>query len=523
MATKVINTILTLNDKMSKPLINTARNTKQFERELKKASYTAQKFASNTIKRMDKVAKRMAQLGVVAAGFAARAIVKQSDVYSDIQARLNLINDGQQTVAEFNKKIFDSADLARVKYQDIAGTVAKLGVVAKDAFKDNNEILKFSELLAKSFKIGGASAEEQSSAMLQLTQAMGSGRLQGDEFRSIMENAPMLAQAIAKEMGVTVGQLKDMSSEGRITSDVIKRAMFNSADDINKKFAQMPMKFSDAATKINNQIMQKLKPTFEKLSKWLNSEEGEKAINTIGDGIALIVEQTPKAVDAITRMIELTIEHREEIAKAAKIVAGFYLAAKGVQAVGGLIKGIKGIGAVAGILAGLGPAELAIVGITTAIAGVIAACVLFPEKFKEMKDEIIAASKELKDKVTENWNKLKEFFKHPIKATIEYIEKREDRIQAHQEKGQKWLEKVKGSNALGTSYWKGGWTSINERGPEMINLPNGSQVIPADRTRSITNNRGVTIETLNIVAKGVTADEVMSEVVPKLKLALANM
>lgn len=539
---------------MSRPLIRTASNTREFRRELNRASYAVRKFASNTIKHMDRMARRTAQIGAVAAGFAAKALIKQSDAYSDIQARLKLINDGQQTVAQFNRKIYKSADEARVKYQDIAGTVAKLGIVAKDAFKDNDEILKFTELLSKSFKIGGASAEEQSAAMYQLSQAMGAGRLQGDEFRSIMENAPTLAQAIAKEMGVTVGQLREMSSEGKITSDVIKRAMFNSADEINNKFEQMPMKFGDAVTKINNRIMKKLQPTFEKLSKWINSEEGEKTIDAIGDGIVSIVEYTPQAVESVKKLIKFTIEHKEEIASMAKAVAGFYIAAKGFQAMAGLIKIIKGIGIVATLAAGLTPVGIAITGIALAIGGAVAACIVFPEKVAEMKEKIVDMFTKLRERVIENWRKVIEFFKHPIKATVEYFEKGKERIQTQHEEGQKWAKGVGtsqtankvnrlaaknkriietggklpqsdryGNNALGTSYWKGGWTSINERGQEMINLPNGSKVTPADKTRDIMSKPSVSIGNITIVAKGVTADEVVDEFATKLQLKLANM
>ena len=145
--------------------------------------------------------------------------------------------------------IFQSAQRSRGDFLDQSQTVSKLGILAPNAFKDSKEIVNFSELMSKSFKIGGASQQEQSAGMYQLTQAMASGRLQGDEFRSIMENAPMLAQAISKYMGVSVGTLREMSSEGKITADVIKNAMFYAAADINEKFDAIPKTFGDALCK----------------------------------------------------------------------------------------------------------------------------------------------------------------------------------------------------------------------------------------------------------------------------------
>lgn len=156
--------------------------------------------------------------------------------------------------------IFQSAQRSRGNFLDQSQTVSKLGILAPNAFKGSEEIVNFSELMSKSFKIGGASQQEQSAGMYQLTQAMASGRLQGDEFRSIMENAPMLAQAISKYMGVSVGTLREMSSEGKITADVIKNAMFYAAADINEKFNAIPKTFGDAVTNMKNNFIKEFLP-----------------------------------------------------------------------------------------------------------------------------------------------------------------------------------------------------------------------------------------------------------------------
>ena len=116
-----------------------------------------------------------------------------SDEMAQTAARLNLMNDGLQTTAELQEKIYRSAQNSRAAYMDTAAAVSRMGILAKDAFSGNDELIQFTELMNKNFKVGGASAQEQASAMYQLTQAMASGRLQGDEYRSIIENAPLLA------------------------------------------------------------------------------------------------------------------------------------------------------------------------------------------------------------------------------------------------------------------------------------------------------------------------------------------
>ena len=153
----------------------------------------------------------------------------------------------------------------------MADSVAKLNMLAKDAFSSNDEAIYFVEQLNKQFKISGASVEETTSAMYQLTQAMAAGKLQGDEFHSIMENAPMLAQSIASEMGLTVGQLKEMSSQGLITADIIKEALFNSAEETNAKFAEIPMTFQDIGTQVQNELIAAFQPAMEEISNMTSS------------------------------------------------------------------------------------------------------------------------------------------------------------------------------------------------------------------------------------------------------------
>lgn len=221
---------------------------------------------------------------------AATEVLSLSDAMSLAESRLSLIVDDGGSVQELENKIYASAQRSRANYQDTINTVSKLGLLAGKAFSGNDEIIAFQELMNKNFIIGGASAQEQASAMYQLTQAMASGRLQGDEYRSIIENAPLLAKAIEDYM-VNVqgaeGTMKDWASEGMLTADVIKAALFSSADEIESRFENMPMTFGQVWTSIKNQALVQFQPILKKLNEIANSEQ----FNRLAAGVttALVV------------------------------------------------------------------------------------------------------------------------------------------------------------------------------------------------------------------------------------------
>lgn len=230
------------------------------------------------------------------------AIKKGMDIvdnFTNTSARLSLINDGLQTQAQLQNKIFASANRSKGAYGDMASAIAKMGILAGDQFKNNDQLIAFTELVQKSFKIGGASQSEQSSAMLQLTQAMSSGRLQGDEFRSIMENAPMMANAIAKYTGKSKGELKKMSAEGTITSDIIKNAMFAMGDDINAKFATMPYTFADVWNRIKNSGTQAFVGIMEKINKLINTDGFKHFLDGAIIGFNLMAQAAGWLIDTI--------------------------------------------------------------------------------------------------------------------------------------------------------------------------------------------------------------------------------
>ncbi len=247
--------------------IQISANGSQASAEIDKIKSKIQSMSSQVSKGIEAGA---AVAGISLMGVALKEVAttaaQTADRLTSIRSRLNLVNDGTQTTADLMNKIYDAAQRTRGGYDDMADSVAKLNMLAKDAFSSNDEAIEFVEQMNKQFKISGASIQESSAAMYQLTQSMAAGKLQGDEFHSIMENAPMLAQSIAKEMGMTVGELKNVSSEGMITADVIKNALFNSAEETNAKFAEMPMTFAEVGQSIQNEAIMAFQPVLEQLS-----------------------------------------------------------------------------------------------------------------------------------------------------------------------------------------------------------------------------------------------------------------
>lgn len=209
---------------------------------------------------------------MAAGAYGGKQLIDASDTWTNNSARLGLITDNLQQQKVLQEQIYRSAKNARGVYGDTVDVVAKLGLLAGDAFESNSEAVKFTELMNKSFKLSGASNQEKSAAMYQLTQAMSSGRLQGDEFRSIIENAPMLANAIGEYTGVGREGLKELSSDGAISAEIIKNSLFMAADDIENKFSTLPMNFGDVWTNITSDATTAFAPVFEQMNDMLNSD-----------------------------------------------------------------------------------------------------------------------------------------------------------------------------------------------------------------------------------------------------------
>jgi tape measure domain-containing protein len=211
-----------------------------------------------------------------------------SDQLTSTTARLNLMNDGLQTTQDLQNMIYLSAERARGSYQATADAVSKLGLMAGDAFGSSEEIIAFMEQVNKQFTIAGTEAAGIDAAMLQLTQAMGSGVLRGEEYNSILEQAPNIIQAIADYMEVPKGQLKDMAAEGQITADIVKAAMFAAADDTNAKFESMPKTFSQIWTSFQNTALMAFQPVLQRMIEIANSEAFQQFVNNAIEGLSMV-------------------------------------------------------------------------------------------------------------------------------------------------------------------------------------------------------------------------------------------
>lgn len=240
--------------------------------------------------------------GVVAAYMTVQTLstaLNLSDTLASTTARLNMMNDGLQTTQDLQNMIYLSAERARGSYQATADAVSKLGLMAGDAFDSSAEIIAFMEQVNKQFRIAGTEAAGIDAAMLQLTQAMGSGVLRGEEYNSILEQAPNIIQTIADYLEVPKGQLKDMAAEGKITADIVKAAMFAAADETNEKFESMPMTFEQIWTSFENTSMMALQPLLEQLNDIANNDAFKQLVTHATDAISMLVSFSEPIIERI--------------------------------------------------------------------------------------------------------------------------------------------------------------------------------------------------------------------------------
>ena len=286
----------------------------QVEQEIREANNAQQNFNSsvrNGGSAMDGLVGKVRSLASAYLGVkAAQQGMDAVDTYSNNKARLSLIveepknpsidvvanvktvgnvdtsaqdtiNAKMQATEDLQDKIFEASQRARANYDAMQHSVAKLGLLAGKSFANTDEIIAFTELMQKAFKVSGADPTESANAMYQLTQAMASGRLQGDEFRSIIENAPMLANAIGEYTGVGQEGLKELSSDGAISADIIKNSLFSAADDIESKYAQIPLTFADIWNDITNTVKKQSEGLMNNVSSFINSNTAAAMVDGI--------------------------------------------------------------------------------------------------------------------------------------------------------------------------------------------------------------------------------------------------
>ena len=250
---------------------------------------------SSIFRKLSKFGMISSMIGGLTGGLSFAGLAKASDENSLRNSRLKMVTND---VGGLKQKTFAASQQSGADYGQQLDSIAKLKMLTKGLFNDS-EAVKFTSTLDKAFKVSGTSAGEASAAMYQLNQAMTSGKLQGDEFRSVMENAPILAQKIAESMGVSMAQLKKLGSEGKITSDVIKKAVLGSADDIEAKYNQMPLTFGKVWQQAQNAGQQAMDGLFTKVNQLLNTPMGQKMAQDLQGAFTGFAGMANGALDGI--------------------------------------------------------------------------------------------------------------------------------------------------------------------------------------------------------------------------------
>lgn len=287
-------------------------------------------------------------VATLAAGAGIKALLGLSDKMTSTTARLSFLVDDGGSVDELEQKIMASAQRSRAAYLDTASAIASMGANAGRAFESNDELIAFMEQVNKQFVIGGATAEGQSAAMLQLTQAMAAGALRGEELNSILENAPGIARAIESYMGVAEGSIKSYAEEGLITADVVKNALLSVADETNAKFESMPMTWAQICTKMQNTALAAFEPVLTRLNQVANSAQFNTVIDGAINGLAMLASVATGVLDLLINGASFVVDNWSWISPIVYgLVAAFIaynavaLITNGINAAMALAEGVK--------------------------------------------------------------------------------------------------------------------------------------------------------------------------------------
>lgn len=267
-----------------------------------------------------------------------------SDELVQTTSRLNMMNDGVQTTAELVNMVYAAAQDARGSFSQMADVVARFGNNAKDAFSSSEEVVAFADLIQKQMTIAGASTQEAANAELQLSQALGSGVLRGDELNSIFEQAPNLIQNIADYLDVPIGKIREMAADGELSADVVKAAIFSAADDINSKFNEMPMTWGQIWQSMQNTALIAFQPVLQRLNDLANSEAFQTFIQGAIEAMATLANILLNVFDLAVSIGTFIGDNWSIIAP---IVYGIVAALAAYIAISAIVAAINGIMAMA--------------------------------------------------------------------------------------------------------------------------------------------------------------------------------
>lgn len=274
-------------------------------------------------------------------------VLDVSDELAMTTARLNTMNQAfneiNGTATETDtivKQIYASAQNARGSFNDMAAVVAKFGNNARDAFASQDEVIAFANLIQKQMTIAGASTQEASNAMLQLSQALGSGVLRGDELNSIFEQAPNLIQSIADYLDVPIGKIREMAQDGQLTADVVKAAIFSSAEDINAKFEAMPMTWGQVWTSFQNSALMAFQPVLDKVNELANNDQFQGFVE---NAIGLLAQLAVYVLDFFNTLASIGAFISDNWSIIAPIVYGVIAALIAYAAISGIVAAVNGV------------------------------------------------------------------------------------------------------------------------------------------------------------------------------------
>lgn len=267
-----------------------------------------------------------------------------SDELVQTTSRLNMMNDGVQTTAELVNMVYAAAQDARGSFSQMADVVARFGNNAKDAFSSSEEVVAFADLIQKQMTIAGASTQEAANAELQLSQALGSGVLRGDELNSIFEQAPNLIQNIADYLDVPIGKIREMAADGELSADVVKAAIFSAADDINSKFNEMPMTWGQMWQSVQNTALIAFQPVLQRLNDLANSEAFQTFIQGAIEAMATLANILLNVFDLAVSIGTFIGDNWSIIAP---IVYGIVAALTAYIAISAIVAAINGVMAIA--------------------------------------------------------------------------------------------------------------------------------------------------------------------------------
>ena len=366
----VINTMEKLNRVSSDPIdmagLNSARNglaqvevaMEDVTRSIRQAQEEQERYGETVRRSEGDVGSLASKVGKLVATYAtaqtAKAALDYSDELANTTARLSLMAREGENVSDINEKIYASANRARSAYDDTADMVAKLGVLAGNAFGSTDEVIMFAEQLNKNFKISGTETTGIQAAMLQLTQAMASGVLRGEEFNSIMEQAPTVIQTIADYMDVSTGQLKEMAGEGLVTAEIVKAALIGAAEETDAKFNSMTVTFSDVWNVFKNEAGHALDPVWQRLRQISDSEElmafatnAGRSIGTVANIIITVFDKIYQMGPAIAGVWSIISPLIAGVVIMMALYNGALMVNNAIQAVSNALKTVAAVRAVA--------------------------------------------------------------------------------------------------------------------------------------------------------------------------------